>query len=1459
MSIPAVQTKIANYATNRINEDFGTDLLIKKVDLSFLGSVELKGVEIRDHHKDTLIFVDKLSTSLLNFREIANSKIELGSVSLKGAYYYMKTYKGEDQDSFSIFLDSFETDQPKDTLQQFYLNTSNIYLENFNYKNENENFENPVSFSASQTVGNIEDFTIDGANISAKVRGLFFNDNRGLKITNLTTDFTYTKTEMDFKNMFLKTPDSELNSDINFSYKVGDLADFNNKVYIKADFKKSDLAIADLKKLYTELSGNDKIFFTTKFRGTLNDFSLNNLNLTSRKGMKIIGNLKFKNVVNSERGFVFQGDLKNVTSNYQQLKSILPNVLGSSLPTEFQRFGNFTLKGITTITPDEINATLNVRSQIGTIISDLQLTNVSNIDNAAYSGEVEFVDFNVGKFFNDPLLGEISFKGDVNGSGFMLENIKTAIIGKFSKLEFKDYQYKNIVVNGQYQNNLFDGDLLVNDDNLKLEFKGLADLSSEIHEFDFKANIEFADLREINLFTRDTVSLLKGKVSLDVVGNTFDDIVGTATFNEVFYTNQKQEFEFDQFVVTSSVKDSIKTISVDSKDIVKGELEGNFTFSNVVPMAQNALGSMYTNYTPYDVAPNQFLNFNFTIYNQIVEVFYPDISIDKNTKIRGRIDADDNRFKLTVSSPKLVVFENEIKDLLLRTDNQNPLYNSHLTASEINTKYYNVTKFNLLNRTQNDTLFFKSVFKGGDSNKEDFNVDFYYTIDKDKKSVVGLEKSSLSFKDYTWIINPEEDRNNKVVFDLKTNEFGFSPFKLVSNEQKIEFTGKIEGQDKTLLADFTKVKLESFLPSIDSLDLKGVLNGTIDFVQKDGLYNPQGILLVEDFKINDFEQGNLALNVKGDNSYEKYSVDLSVQKKNVKSLSASGSLDFSTERPQIDLNVFIEDFQLNAFSPLGNEVLSRLRGKVSGDFSVKGALGNPDMNGSLRLVGAGLKFPYLNVDYDFKGESIIGLEGQSFIFNDIQLEDIKYKSKGTLKGSITHRNFKEWFMNLEILADDLLVLDTKDSEESLYYGTAFISGDASISGLTDQLTIDVNAKTEQGTLFVIPLKDVQTIDNYRLIHFKNPNSEVLKGQDLALDAVKGLSLNIDLEVTTDATAEVVIDEVNGSKLTGTGAGNLEINIDTRGKFEMYGDYTIESGIYDFKYGGIINKPFMIQRGSVVSWSGDPTEANLNVTAIYQTKANPAVILENFNTNRKIPVNLIIRISGGLFSSKQEFDIKIPNANSNIASELEFVLNENDANNNAKQFFSLLAFGNFSSPNKAEFNSNAVLAGTTSNLLANVLTDIISTDDGKFELGVDYTQGSQNDVDNLNTDNQVDLSLSTQISNRVIINGKVGVPVGPRTQSSVVGEVKIEILLTEEGNLRAVVFNRQNEIQYSAEEEGYTQGIGLSYQVDFNSLSELLQKIGLKKKPKSKLPEKEDNQRDTLTKSKYINYKKVIDN
>lgn len=1455
-SIPAVQTKLAKIATDRINEDFGTDLVIKKVDLSFLGSVSLKGIEIRDHHKDTLIFIDKLSTSLLNAKRAIDNDVNLKSISMDGIHFHLKTYKDETDDNLSIFVESFEdgTETPRDsTYTPFMLRTSNIYLENLHFRQVDENEEIPLVFGANRGGGNLQDFAIIGPDVSTKIRGLYFIDNRGIDITNLTTDFKYTKTQMQFYNTSVETARSKIKAEIEFNYKRENLKYFNDSVAITASFKPSSFSVIDLKKLYNELNGNDVLNFTGKVEGALNAFTLSNLNLTSRKGIRIVGDMDFVNAINTDKGFEFKGDLDNVTADYQKLKNILPNLLGKTLPTEFVKLGDFTLSGRVKVTPEQLDATVTVLSEIGTTIADMQISSIDHIDNANYNGEVELLGFDFGKFFDDPLFGKVSFKGDVKGSGFLLDNINTTLIGKISDFEFKGYNYQNILVNGRYRNNLFDGDFSVDDANLKMTFKGLADISSAVHQFDFNANITYADLKEIKLYDRDSIAQLKGMIDLDLKGNTIDDIIGIANFKGIEYTNQKKKYAFKQFLVLSTIKEGVKQIRVDSEDIVKGELKGNFTFKDLLPLAQNAFGSIYTNYTPYKVAPHQFMSFDFTVYNQVVDLFFPDITIDNSTKVRGLINADENRLKLTISSPKILAYGNEIDQFLLRTDTKNKLYNSHVTAGKVNTSQYNFSNLNLLNKTVNDTLFFKSVFRGGIDNNEKFNVDFFYTINEDKKSVVGIQKSTFNFKNQNWNINPTNNAQNKVTFDLRTDEYTFAPFQLVSNEQRINFKGVLRDSTyKDLKADFTKVSLASFLPTIDSLKIQGILNGNIDFVQKEGSYSPKGNLVINDFEVNDFAQGNLAINVEGNNSYEKYDVDLSLQKEGAKSIAAVGNLDFSTTRPTMDLSVFLEDFELNAFSPLGQDVLSAIRGSASGNFTLKGFLGNPNMDGSLTLSGAGLKFPYLNTDYDFDGESVIGLQGQSFIFRDITLLDTEYGTKGNLSGQIVHQNFDAWFLDLKINTDNLLVLNTQNTEEALYYGTGFINGSAEITGLTDNLDIIVNGRTEKNTKFVIPLKDVATVESYKLIHFKSDKSSEDRQKELAQEAIEGVSLFINLEVTKDAEAQVVIDEVNGSELKGNGTGDLQIEINTRGTFNMYGDYTIDKGFYNLKYGGIINKPFAIVKGSTVSWTGNPYEADLNVTALYTTKANPAVLLENFNTNRKIDVNLITKITGGLFNSKQEFDIEIPNSNSTIENELDFVLNDNNKNAKMRQFFSLLALGSFMSADRADFSSSELITGTTSNLVSSVLSDIISSKDGRLVFGVIYNQANQQNIERLNTEDFVEATVSTQINDRIIINGKVGVPVGAQTQSSVVGEVKVEVLLNEEGTFRGVIFNRQNEIQYSAQEEGYTQGAGLSYQVNFNTLSELLQKIGLKKKKKKKPVVKKDTTQ--VKKRQLINFK-----
>lgn len=1452
LSTSFVQTKLANYATSKINEDYNTHISLEKIDFSFFGRVSIKGLKINDHHQDTLIYVNKLSSSLLSVKQVFDNTFLFNDIILKDVFVIMKKYKGEEKDNLAIFTESFKKESTKSkNNKSFVLKADNVYASNINYRLVNENKEKSIVYSALKGGGSMQNLILEGSVFSSQIEGLNFTDSYGLKVNSLTTDFFYSPTDMYVKNANLVTQSSHIKGDIYFDYQKGDLNDFLNKVNLKANFTKSKIGVQDIKQYYSELSGNDVISFYGNLNGTLNNFKVKRLNLTSKKGIEIKGNLAFVNAVTTEKGFSFKADLQKAKATYLKLKNILPNVLGKTLPSEFKKLGEFNIVGRINVSPKDINSNVNITSEIGNGTTNLKIENIDNIDYASYKGNIEFIDFNIGQFFENPLFGKTSLKGFVNGEGFKLENINTVFNGTISKLNFKNYTYKNIVANGEYENNKFDGNLTIDDDNFKMQFDGLADLSSKINDFDFKTKIDYLDLKATNLFTRDSIAKLKGNISLDIKGNNLDNITGDALFKEVFYTNEKKEFVFDEFIVISSIKDSIKKIEVKSNDIAKGSISGKFLFEELPRVAQNALGSIYTNYKPYKVSPNQYVDYNFTIYNQIISVFFPNINIDNNTKLKGRINSNKSLLRFNFSSPKLEIDDNIIENINIFTDNQNSLYNTSLTVDEIRTKYYSVSKFNLINRTENDTLYFKSVFKGKKKNNEKFNLDFYYTFNEEGSSVIGFQNSSFNYKGNIWNITPDALNTDRITFDLNKEEFDFSQFKLVSNQQEIAFKGKLKGSsDKNLSANFKNVALESFLPEIDSLAIKGVLSGNLNFIQKNSNYKPEASFTIKDFEINKFKQGNLSLDIVGNNSYKYYDVNVSINNDNAKSFIAVGNLDFTTTKPLMDLKVYLEDFDLQAYSPLGKDVLSSIRGKASGDLFVRGFIGNPAMNGTLYLYDAGLKFPYLNVDYDFEEETIISLYEQSIFFKDIQLTDSEFNTKGSLNGSITHLNFEQWILNLQIDSDNLIVLNTENSEEALYYGNAFIDGNANITGLTDQLTIDINAKTMPGTVFVVPLKDIETVSSYNLIHFKSDELIVEDRQEeIAREAIKGVSLNIDLEVTKEAIAQVVIDEIYGSQLAGSGTGNLRIEINTRGKFNMFGDYAIEEGVYDFKYGGFINKPFVIQKGGTVSWSGDPYDANLDVVAIHKVNANPAVLLDNFNSNRNIEVDLVTKITGGLFSSKQDLDIELNNVDPTIASELEFVLNDNNVNERTTQFISLLAFNSFRDVDNASFNAGSVVAGTGFSAVGAAFSNLVNSGDSKFQLGLDYQQGStDNDVDRLNIDNQVDVSVSTQVSDRVIINGKVGVPVGAQTQSSVTGEVKVEVLLNDEGNFRTVMFNRQNEIQYSNQEEGYTQGVGLTYQVNFNTFSELLRKLGIKKDKKKK-------QRKKLKKSTAITEKK----
>jgi hypothetical protein len=144
--------------------------------------------------------------------------------------------------------------------------------------------------------------------------------------------------------------------------------------------------------------------------------------------------------------------------------------------------------------------------------------------------------------------------------------------------------------------------------------------------------------------------------------------------------------------------------------------------------------------------------------------------------------------------------------------------------------------------------------------------------------------------------------------------------------------------------------------------------------------------------------------------------------------------------------------------------------------------------------------------------------------------------------------------------------------------------------------------------------------------------------------------------------------------------------------------------------------------------------------------------------------------------------------------------------------------------------------------------MLESENENFEVGVTYDIGTNNNVRDVTTDDQLGLEVSGRIADKVIVSGKVGVPVGSNTNSSVIGEVEVKIPLNDAETFQAKIYNRQNEIQFDVVEgEGYTQGVGITYRFDFNNGNEFMEKVGLKKTEEEKLMTKD--QRDSVRKQK----------
>ena len=1429
LSLNVVQTSLARSLANRLNKRYAIQLNIQAVQANLWGlDVQLKGVYAQDYQQDTLFYASTIQAPILDFNALRKGDFNLGKVGIHGLKYKITTYVGQTQSNWDVFLEKLSSSAAESSpdSEPFVLQAAQVSIDTSEFKITDYNRENPLLFGANSLSVQGKNLRILGPEVAVQINRLSFASARGIAVKNLSTQFSYSLTQMKFSELLIETQQSKIQGQLVLDYERVDFQDFYNKVLFHGDFDDSYLAASDINAFYPAFDPDEVFYFSTQIDGPLNDLQLERL-LLNASATALRGDFRLKHLFHAQLPFQIEATLRALEAQYGGLVRLMPQVLGRNIPSSLERLGPFTMRGSAEIGSDMLHAKMNVSSSLGAMYTDLNLSNIQNIDQGVYQGFISLIDFDLGAYTQIPTLKKVSMDANIKGSGFLLNNLNTEVEGLVYAVELNNYKYIDGNVSGLFKNKRFEGAFTLEDPNCKFSFSGLADFTAKNSAFDFTALVDYADFHKMNL-VQDTTALFKGQLDIDLKGTNIDNVLGVLSVSNTAYENSKDTYYFEDFTIAAdSLVDGYRTLSINSPDIITGSIRGRYKLQEFGKLFQNAMGGIYTNYKPFLVTQGQEMRFEFNLYNTLIEIFYPEIQFSPNTFIRGALQADTGVFTLDFKSPHFSLFGNQLDSVALKVDSQNPLFNTFLAVKNVKTPYYDFEDLRLINNTLQDTLFFRTEFKGGPQQRDQYGFNFYHTFNQKKQSVLGLKKSEFNFKGSPWLVNPAANKNNKVTLSANLDSIFVSSLVLSTPAQeRIVLNGQwADSTYKDIQLSFSKVALQKISPSIDSLKLAGKVNGELNILQKDNVYFPNSNLDIQDFEINGAILGDLDLDLLGNGDLTDFIVNAKLVESGSERLRLLGNV-FKTDSSsyQTKLLASFDNFKLRPFSPLGENVIGDIRGGLWGNAEVSGPLTRPNINGELTLNNAGISVPYLGVNYDFSPNTKIALKDQSYLFKDIELTDQAFKTKAILSGSIAHSSFSNWELDLSVdtQSEPFNILHTQQDPEALYYGDGFLNGTGSIYGPTKALNIDVSGTTAAGTALKIPLQDVVSLGDYTFINFEEQQPiDLPEASKKAAEDYRGLELNFDLAVTPEAEVEIVVDPKSGSSLKGTGGGILLMEINTNGKFAMFGDFVVVSGAYNYKFGGFIDKTFKVKPGGNIVWDGDPMGAQLNMEASYSLFANPAPLLESTGYTQRIPTEVLVRLDGAIENPNIDFDIEFPGTNSVVKSELQYALQDPTVQD--RNAFFLLAQGTF--VNDATGINQQAVTGNLLQSASGLFSSILEGSNDKLNFGLSYEQGILDNASNLQTDSRIGVSVSTQLSDRVLFNGRLGVPVGGVTENVVAGNAEIQIILNDQGSLSAKIFNRENEIQqFLADRQGYTQGVGLSYQVDFNTFKELLEKI-----------------------------------
>ncbi len=555
----------------------------------------------------------------------------------------------------------------------------------------------------------------------------------------------------------------------------------------------------------------------------------------------------------------------------------------------------------------------------------------------------------------------------------------------------------------------------------------------------------------------------------------------------------------------------------------------------------------------------------------------------------------------------------------------------------------------------------------------------------------------------------------------------------------------------------------------------------------------------------------------------------------------------ANEEPHLDFQLELASLELSSIEPLTSEELTNMQGNISGRLALSGNPSDPEIRGDIEFQEVGFHVAFLNVAYTIPEETIV-FDRQRVSFDRFSFYDPGDR-EATLDGFVDYSDLSDLRFDLSLSSRDFLVLDLPRGENEMFFGRLLLDTDLLMTSTLAEPVIEGQLSLNQGSTFafIVPQTDPEAIGDAGIVEFvafyEGVFDELVDRElesEPMMSPFQNLDLSVNVEIDPQTSVRIILDEVAGDELEARGGGQITYGIDPGGRINLAGRYELTGGAYQLTFHDIVRRNFQIQRGGHIIWTGNPMEAEIDITAVYTIRTSPAELMLSHSAEqpdqarrRQYPFEVHLNMEGALMQPEISFEIKLPQEHRGaMEGRLQSRLNELNQTESElnKQVFALLIMGNFIQDDPlAAVGAGPGLTSTARTSASSILSQQLNRLSDRYVRGVDisFDLTSYEVYENGQVAGRTELEMEVSRDFlderlRITAGGNIELEDETRRQvnpSDIAGDFSVEYMLTPDGRFTLRGY-RERQYQDIYDGELVETGLSLIFRQTYNTFREL---------------------------------------